>query len=712
MAQADTPEAGGQRAAARAPQTEEEFAQAVRAALRQYLRTDLLRDNPLLHSRLVAATLHSAPTPLTPVQALKDVLRAQVERIGDAPKLAPLQRVLELTWLTPVRSQQAAAENLHLSWSTYRRRLADATQLLTAHLWEAECALARTESAEKMPPRQIVPAQESAPAMDRGPATTVSQSRSEVRSAADVSAPVTFVPESAVAPRKPARWRIAASALLLIAVAISGRLWWRDAHTPADAGRATTSSTPKPLPANREITLAVLPFLNMDADPSQQYLADGLTEELINRLGRFPNLRVAARTSAFVFRNKAVDVREAARALGVANVLEGSVQRSADRVRVRVALVSADNGYELWASEFDPAARDLLIVEDEISKRVIEQLQPRLNTAGLEALRPRAAPDPAAYDFYLVGLQYLNRRTPEDIDQAITYFRRAIQADPDDAQAWSGVAMAYAILRDYNNDAPPDTHYDDALVAARKAVQLDPQQSRAHAVLGLLYEMHWQWGEAEREFLRALQLDPSDATARQWYAMYLWFRGDMRGALREMRRARDLDPLSPIVNADLGRALIYVGDVDGALAQCRAAIALEPRFALAHLFLAEGLMTKNRNAEALAEMRNALALTSTPHPASYLAVLGLALDATGDRAGARAQLDELEARAQRQYVSGVSLALLEWEFGEKDRAFANLERAVHDHDHLMLPVVAARFADWRGDPRFLQLLREMSLPVR
>jgi len=696
--------------------TEAAFAEAVRSALRHYPRTDLLRESPLLHSRLVTEILSRAGAPIAPVQALKDLLRDHCERIGDAPKLAAFRRVLELTWLTPMRSQQVVAESLHLSWSTYRRRLADAMQLLIAQLWEAECALVKPAETREQPAR--TPEE-----LARREEPVLRELNSPIRVPA-ASAPVAATPSSVRVPAPPTareprnvssrplrKRRLGIAALTVLAlsgilIAVIG--WSHRARAPMPKLAANPQAS-SALPASGTITLAVLPFLDMDADPAQQYLSDGLTEELINRLGRFPRLRVAARTSAFVFRDKPVDVRQAARALGVANVLEGSVQRSGERLRVRVALVSAHDGYELWASEYEPTARDLLTVEDEIAESVIRELQPKLSASALADLHVHAGLDPAAHDFYLVGLQYLNRRTSSDIAQAIAYFRRALQADPDYAPAWSAVAEAYTVLRDYNSDAPPDTHYEEALGAAHRATELDPQLSRPHAVLGLLYQEHWQWRQAEREFKLALQLDPSDATAHQWYAMHAWFKSDNPGALAEMRRAHDLDPLSPIINSDYGRALLYSGDVEGAISQYRAAIALEPGFALAHLFLAEAWLAKDRNADAMAETHTAIALTPAPHPASYLAVLGLTQSLSGDRRGARAQLDTLESRARRQYVSGVSLALLEWQFGEKDQAFANLDRAVTDHDHLMLPVVAAQSADWRNDSRFAVLMKKMGL---
>ena len=506
------------------------------------------------------------------------------------------------------------------------------------------------------------------------------------------------------------RWRSWSGLLVVLLAMGAGLLWWR--HPASQPSIAAMQHVAPPAAVADAVTIAVLPFLDMDAEHDTPYLSDGLTEELINQLGRFPQLRVAARTSTFLFRDKPVDVREAARALGVANVLEGSVQRSGARIRVHVALVNASNGYELWSDEYDAASGDLLNVEGEIAKAVITELLPKLDTRTLAALQTHATINPAAHDFYLVGLEYLNRRTTPDIEKAIVYFQRAILSDPGYAPAWSGVAIAYAVLRDYNSDAPPDTHYADALMAANKAVTLDNQLASAHAVLGLLHEEHWAWLPAQREFKQALQLDPSDATTHQWYAMYLWFTGDLKTALAQMRNAHELDPLSPIINADLGRALLYSGQVDAAVAQYHDAIALDPRFALTHLFLAQAYMAQNHDSDALQETRSAIALTPTPHPSSYLAVLGLAQSLTGNENGTREQLAILESRSRTQYVSGVSLSLLYAQLGDKASSLASLSRAVADHDHLMLPAVVSSADEWRNDARFAPLLVQMGLQRR
>lgn len=528
--------------------------------------------------------------------------------------------------------------------------------------------------------------------------------------AAGALAPLSRTESPTRSPYRRTAWAAVALLLLLALIAVPATLWWHRAPRSTASPKPQTSAASTPAVRAGPVTLAVLPFLNMDADPGRDYLSDGLTEELIDRLGHFRNLRVAARTSAFVFRDKPVDIREAARALGVANILEGSVQRSGDRWRVRVALVNANDGYVLWTAEYDPPANNLIAVEDTIARKVVQQLLPKLDPRALVAVHAPAPADPAAHDFYLIGLQYSNRWTPADNAQAIVYFRRAIQADPHYALAWSGLAMAYAVLREFNGSESPDLHYADGLAAANKAIALDPKLSYPHGVLGELYDEHWQWTRAAREFKLALRLDPSNAVANKWYGMHLWYTGNNAGALAQMRKARDLDPLSPIINTDLGRAMLFNGDDQGAIAQYRATIAMTPTFALAHLLLAQAEMVDDNYAAGLAEARAAVALRGQPYPSGYLAVLGVAQSLTGDDKTAHQTLMTLESRRKHQYVSGVSLALLYWQLGDKDKAIAGFTRGIDEHDPLMRPAVAAHMAGWHSDPRFKQLVAKMGLP--
>lgn len=524
-----------------------------------------------------------------------------------------------------------------------------------------------------------------------------------------VPAPVEGAQRSGLALPRKRLWfaGIAVAVVVVVLAGVFAALRWsgrRDSpspvpHSSAAAGRATPAYT----------TLAVLPFKDLDPGQDQQYVSDGLTEELINRLARMPRLRVTARTSSFVFRDKPVDVREAARRLGVAHVLEGSVQRSGDQWRVRVALVDAHGNYELWANEYDVGAGDLLDMEDRIASTVTATLYPKLRAAVAAPRRPSRV-GPAAHDDYLVGLEYLNRRTRTDLVQAIDHFQRALRAEPDYAEAWGGLAAAYAVWNDYDSDTPPDQHYEDALTAARRAVAIAPQSGRAHAVLGLLAMEHWQWTQAEAEYRRALQIDPSNATAHQWYAMYLWYQDDPDGALAQMRIANRLDPLSPIINIDLGRALQYAGHRDQAVVQYREAVALAPRFPLAHVFLAEGYLAQGRNEDGLREARNAIALAGSPTPSSYVAMLGVALCLNDQPDAARAQLAILQARSREHYVSGVSLAFLEAQLGLHEQMFKPLFAAEAAHDPLLQPALADRTSPWYGDPRMAELRARMGLP--
>jgi adenylate cyclase len=626
------------------------FAQAVHQALRDFHRPDHLRINPLLGARLVTAAESQSPaTP--PTQLLRELIRSHSERLAQNPKGSRFHHVLQHTYLVPMRSQQAVADALHLSWSTYRRCLANAVRLLTASLWEAESAL-----------RGSTPAH-----------------RSRLR--------------------RDWAWYIGTAVVVLAVAAGTGYLHHLRRRRQVVSGGA--------LP----VTLAVLPFQELDQNPSNRYLGDGITDELISRLGRIPALRVVARTSAFSLRDKPMDVRDIGRILGVNNVIEGSVQRMGTTLRINIALVNASNGYELWSDELTTPRGKIFETEDSIATAVITQL--RLPTdasnAGHSADYPSVNPE--ARDYYLVGLEYLNNRTYEDINQSITYFHRSIQADKNYADPWAGLATAYAVLRDYQEDVPPDTHYGDALSAANKAIALDPSLAQVHAILGLLHEEHWQWQEAHREFQLALQLDPSDATAHQWYGMYFWFMGDMRNALSELRTAHELDPLSLIINADLGRALCYAGQYDAALAQLRTAVALAPRFALTHAFMAETYMANGQYRQALDEARTTTTLAGSPPASISLAELGVAYSLLDQQNLARQQLGELESRASKQYVSGVSLSWLYWKLGDKNRAFTQLRRAVTDHDHLLMTLFGPAGTGERADPHFKTIRKMMALPA-
>ncbi|MGH8278140.1 MAG: tetratricopeptide repeat protein [Gammaproteobacteria bacterium] len=646
------------------PLNESDFFAAVQQALHDFTRPDRLKDNPLVRSRLVTAAM-TAASPRAATQALRELIRTHARELAQSPKLDTYYRIIEHTYLAPLRSQQAVTESLHLSWGTYRRHLGQATRMLSASLWEAETALADPHQAKTVP------------------------------------APTSLAPLA----KQPRRfWHAGLTLGLLVAVVIAGALYLYILPASQRQAVVATGSNPD--------TIAVLPLLNMDQDSNTQYLSDGITDELITRLGRIPGLHVVAHTSVFSLRNKQMDVQDVGRLLGVSYVLEGSLQNEAGKLRISAALVSTANGYELWSDEFTANQNQAFEIEDSISDAIVKELHPVLARPAVAVVRHYTPVNPEARDYYLVGLEYLNNRTADDINQSIVYFRRSIQADNNYAAPWAGLATAYAVLRDYQEDVPPDTHYADALAAANQAIALDPSLSRVHAILGLLHEEHWQWQDAQREFQLALQLDPSDATAHQWYGMYFWFTGDMQSALSELRTARDLDPLSVIINADLGRALCYAGDCDAALAQYRTTVALAPRFGLPHAFMAEAAMAEGQERQAVEEMRTTERLVGSPPDNIAVSELGVAYALADQLDLAHAQLAELKQRTSRMYVSGVSLAWLYWNLGDKTQAFEQLQRAAKDHDHLMMTVFGTAGAGMRTDPRFAQIRTLMNLPAK
>ncbi|MGH8369740.1 MAG: tetratricopeptide repeat protein, partial [Gammaproteobacteria bacterium] len=386
------------------------------------------------------------------------------------------------------------------------------------------------------------------------------------------------------------------------------------------------------------------------------------------------------------------------------------VQRSADRLRLHVALINVHDGYAHWSKEYDANPNDLLTVESAIVKSLASELHLEPGRVALLPPITGTVADARAHDDYLVGLEYLNRRTVADINHAIAHFRDAVNISPGYAPAWNGLATAYTVLRDYDNEDLPDTYYSEALTAATKAAALDRGLGRAHAILAQLHAEHWEWQQAAQEFRIALRLDPNDATAHQWHAMYLWVTGDMQAALKEMRTAYELDPLSPIINIDLGAALQYAGDTDAAIAQFHTALGLAPGFAIPHLFLADAYRIKHDYARALQEAIAAVNLTPAPHPAIYVALLGESYAQAGKPALAKQQLAILETRAQQHHISDVVFAEFYSALGNDDRAFKLLAHGVTEYDHQMLWVVIEP-GTWVQDPRYKTILARMHLPI-
>lgn len=351
-------------------------------------------------------------------------------------------------------------------------------------------------------------------------------------------------------------------------------------------------------------SLAVLPFVDMSPGHDQEYFSDGLTDELLNSLARLQGVRLAARTSAFQYKGKQVDLREVGRTLGVSGVIEGSVQRLGDRIRITVQLIDARAGFHVWSKKYDREARDLFAVQDEICEAVADALEVELG--GGKARREQPTSDLRAHDLYLKGRFFWNQRTAQGLQQAFEYFRQALALDPEYALAWSGMAEAYVTPV---SPLPPSRSLPLAKAAARKALELDAELVPAHTALATALLGEFDLAGAEREFRRALELDGSYPTAHQWYSELLALRGSTRAALAELRLAQQLDPLSMIIGWQAGYMLLFMGRNQEALTEFQNLAQLYPESGRVQYALADALLRLRRYDEAMGGLVALLELT-------------------------------------------------------------------------------------------------------
>lgn len=314
-------------------------------------------------------------------------------------------------------------------------------------------------------------------------------------------------------------------------------------------------------------------------------------------------------------------------------------------------------------------------------------------------------------DLYLVGLEYLHQPDAADIQRAIQYFRKSVQADPENADAWAALATAYALWPTYADNQAPDAHYQDALAAADKALALDSSLAAAHAVLGYLHAQHWEWPQAKQEYALALRLDPHNASTQQSYAKYFWLIGDVHRALRHMRVARDLNPQSDCINANFGRALTYAGALRAGEQQLLADVTESPHLGLDYEYLAETYVALREYRQALADVETATKFTGNNSDSELLMESGLAEAGLGRKDLAQRYLMQLQHLKASRYVSGVLMARLYWSLGDKDHSFAELQRAAKEHDQNLMSVSGPDWAGTRADPRFAQIRALMNLPA-
>ncbi len=465
-------------------------------------------------------------------------------------------------------------------------------------------------------------------------------------------------------------------------------------------GRYTSSKQSAELPAK---SIAVLPFENLSGNPENAYFTDGIQEEILMRLAKVADLKVVSRTSTVRYKRSPENLTEIATQLGVANVLEGSVQRTADRVHVNVQLIKAASDTHLWAEAYDRNLTDIFAVESEIAKTIADTLQAKLTGSEWNAIAAQPTQNTEAHQLYLKGRYLWNRRTGENLKKALPYFQQAAEKDPNYALAYVGIADTYAVMPGYSAGSPQDC-LPRARTAAQRALELDDMLAEAHASLGFILFHYFEFAASTKEFERAIELNPNYPTAHHWFARtVLLALGQFDRAIAEMKRAVELDPVSPLFHAELGGLYMMARRYDDAIAQLRDTVEMDPEFYWAHRFLGLALELKGATAEAIAEYQKAFELSDDP---TVLAFIAHAEANTGRPNEARQILARLTEAAKTRYVSAYAFAVIHLALGEKDQALDWLEKNARDHaaPYSNLLKVDPYLDPLRGDPRFEALV--------
>jgi TolB-like protein/Flp pilus assembly protein TadD len=508
-----------------------------------------------------------------------------------------------------------------------------------------------------------------------------------------------------VVERQVSRWsgqRIALAAVIVAALAAAGAFVYhtRSGNPPPEADGS-----------NGRVMLAILPFENLGGDPEQAYLTDGLTEEMITELGRLNpvQLGVIARMSAMSYKGTTKTAAEIARELGVDFILEGSVRRESDRVRIVAQLIRARDQTHIWAERYDRDLGSILSLQSEVARAIAAQTRMRLSGESAARLERPLNVHAEAYQAYLKGRFFLNQRTGDAIQKALEHFQQAVAAEPAYAQAYAGVADAHELLASYANVVPRES-FERAIEAARHALELDPELSEPYTSLGTIHTSYtWDWAQAEHSFVRALELNPSSVPAHKGYSELLSFLGRHDEALGEAKRAVELDPLSLVSHANLGIIYYRASRYDDALRQMTQTLNMDPNYLLGYLNL--GLIHAARGAYNEAVTAFQRATSYSPEFTDSLGLLGYAYAKAGRIADARAIGTELRRLSEERYISGYILAHYHLGLGEREQALTELERAYEERSWLVaLLKVDPLLHELRSDPRFRALLLRLKFP--
>ena len=455
-------------------------------------------------------------------------------------------------------------------------------------------------------------------------------------------------------------------------------------------------------------SLAVLPLESLSSDASQDYFADGMTDELISDLGQISALRVISRTSVMVYKRARKPLPQIARELNVDAVVEGTVLRSGDQVRITAQLIEASSDKHLWSQSYEGGLRDTLALQNQVARAIADQIRINLNTQEEAALKSVRIVNPKAYESYLKGRYFWNKRTADGLKVALAYFNQAIDEDPKYAQPYSGLADTYALLGDWQYAAMTAKEaLPKAKAAAIKALELDGALGEAHNSLAFCLDgFDWDFDSAGKEFQRAIELNPGYATAHHWYAWHLGLLGRYDEAIVEMRKAENLDPLSLIINADLSELLLLAHSYDESIRQSRKTIEMDSNFALAHNQLGQAYLQKQMLDQAIAELQKAVQL-SQGSP-TCMANLARAYAASGKTSEAAKLLSDLRKLSNPSYSHSSEIAVIYAALGDKVQAMTWLEKGYEERFN---PGVLLRpgFDPLRSDPRFEKLVRRTGL---
>jgi len=456
-------------------------------------------------------------------------------------------------------------------------------------------------------------------------------------------------------------------------------------------------------------SIAVLPFKDMSAQKDQEYFCDGMAEEIINALASLENIHVVARTSSFSFKGQDIDIREIGRKLKVTSILEGSVRKSGEKLRITAQLINVSDGFHLWSERYDRTLDDIFAIQDDIAVTVVNRLETELLGKDKAKLERHYTDNLEAHNLYLKGRYFWNKRTEDDLNKAIKYFKRALEIDPEYARAYAGLSDVYYAMVTYSY-APAKESYPKAREAALKALMIDNSLAEAHVASARVKgEYDWNWAEAEEEIVRAIKLNPGYATAHQWYSAYLSWMARFDEAIEEVKLALELDPLSLAINRTAGMVFYYARRYDKAIEAFESVLHMDPDFPYIHYFLGHVYLGKSLYEKALSEFEKERAISGAPgqNTETYI---GIIYSKMGKTDKAREILDYLVKQSRQQYISAWNIAVLYFALGDLDDGFRWLEKAFEDHVVELLGFkIDMEFDSVRSDPRYTVLLKKMGL---